>query len=1032
MVFKTLNFSKTSDSEKEIAQYWKDIDILKKSIDNREGRENYVFYDGPPTANGNPGIHHVISRTIKDGICKYHVMKGQRVIRKAGWDTHGLPVEIEVEKQLNLKNKTEIEQYGIAKFNEKCKDSVFTYESRWREMTTRMGQFIDMDDPYITLKNDYIETEWWILDKFFKEGYMYEGYKIMPYCSRCGTGLASHEVALGYAEIKTDTVIVPMKRKGMQNEYFLAWTTTPWTLISNVALTVHPDAVYVKVKSKDNIFYCAKSLAPSLFDEYEIVDEMNGRELEYIEYEQLLPFVSVPQGKKAFFITCAEYVTTEDGTGIVHCAPAFGEEDYQTGLKYNLPVLQPVNESGLFTTTPWEGKFVIDADKEIIEYLKKEGKLFKKQRIAHNYPHCWRCKTPLLYYAKSSWYIKMSALKDILVESNNEVNWHPPFVGEKRFGNWLENVKDWAISRNRYWGTPLNIWKCSCGHTTSIGSRSELKEKAIENIDVNIELHRPYVDDVHIKCDKCGSIMTRVKDVIDCWFDSGSMPYAQYHYPFENHDIFEDQFPADFICEGIDQTRGWFYSLIAISVFVKKTSCFKNVLVNDLILDVEGRKMSKSRGNTVNPFEMFDIYGADALRWYMLHVSPVWTPTKFDVEGLKEVKSKFFDTFLNVYNFFALYANTDDVDPRTFYIKPEDRDEIDKWILSKYNKLVKDCTELMDDYDMTTTVRKIQQFVNEDLSNWYIRRNRRRFWGSALTDDKKAVFNTTFEVLKGVCLLAAPFAPYLPEAIYRALTDEVSVHLGDYPVCDNSLINEKIEERMDLVRCLVSIGRGAREDAQIKVRQPLLAIHIDGRYNELISDLVPLIKEELNIQEVIFEHDLSEFMNFSLKPNYKTAGPVLGSKVKALADVLNKSDANKLLAELNEKGSIQVNVSGEIICLDKDLLDIRINAKEGFNVQMEDNLFVILDTHLTKELIEEGLARELISKVQQMRKSSGFEVMDRIDIFISCDAEVKDAVKVYDEFIKKETLTDDIKFTDEEYEAVNLNGHDCSVKVIKK
>jgi len=1032
MVFETLNFSKTAQAEKEIAKYWEEIDILKKSIENREGCENYVFYDGPPTANGNPGIHHVISRTIKDGICKYHVMKGQRVIRKAGWDTHGLPVEIEVEKQLNLKNKTEIEQYGIAEFNKKCKESVFTYESRWREMTTRMGQFIDMDDPYITLKNDYIETEWWILDKFFKEGLMYEGYKIMPYCSRCGTGLASHEVALGYTEIKTDTVIVPMKLKGKQNEYFLAWTTTPWTLISNVALTVNPDEVYVRVRSKDNIFYCAKKLAPTLFEQYEVLDEMKGKELEYIEYEQLIPFVSVPENKKAFYVTCADYVTMEDGTGIVHTAPAFGDEDYQTGLRYDLPVLQPVNENGKFTTTPWEGMFVIDADKEIIDYLKREGKLFRKQRIAHNYPHCWRCKTPLLYYAKSSWYIKMTALKDILVKSNNEVNWYPEYVGEKRFGNWLENVKDWAISRNRYWGTPLNIWKCGCGHTVSIGSRAELAQKAIEDIDCDIELHRPYVDDVHIKCEKCGQAMTRVKDVIDCWFDSGSMPYAQYHYPFENIDVFEDQFPADFICEGIDQTRGWFYSLIAISVFVKKTSCYKNVLVNDLILDAEGKKMSKSRGNTVNPFEMFEKFGADALRWYMLHVSPVWTPTKFDIEGLKEVKSKFFDTLLNVYNFFALYANTDNVDPRTFYIEPKDRDVIDKWILSKYNKLVKECTDLMDNYDMTTTVRKIQMFVNEDLSNWYIRRCRRRFWTSSLTDDKKAVFNTTFEILKGVCLLAAPFAPYMPEAIYRSLTGEASVHLGDYPICDNALIDEKIEEKMDLVRNLVSLGRSAREEAQIKVRQPLNAIHIDGRLESLIKDLIPLIKEELNVQNIRFENDLSEYMNFVLKPNYKTAGPALGSKVKLLAEELGKADAEKIISQLNKNGSIDINVSGEIININKNLLDIRINAKEGFNVQTENNLFVILDTHLTKELKQEGLARELISKVQQMRKNSGFEVMDRIDIYVNASDEVKDAFMQHGNFIKKETLADNIIFTDEQYEAVNLNEHQCHIKVIKK
>lgn len=1032
MIFKTLN-SNIKESEQHLIDYWKKIDILNKSIENRAGHKNYVFYEGPPTANGNPGIHHVLARTIKDGICKYHVMKGERVVRKAGWDTHGLPVEIEVEKQLNLKNKTEIEAYGIAKFNEKCKESVFAYESRWREMTTRMGHFIDMDNPYITLNNDYIESVWWSLNKFYKEGYMYEGHKVMPYCSRCGTGLASHELSLGYAEIQNETAIVPMKRKGTENEYFLAWTTTPWTLVSNVALTVHPDEIYVKVKSKDTIFYCAKALAAGLFEnDYEVLEEMKGKEFEYIEYEQLIPFVKVPEGAKAFFVTCADYVTTEDGTGIVHCAPAFGEEDYQTGMEYGLPVLQPVDESGVFTTTPWKGKFVIDADKEILAWLKAEGKLFKKQRFTHNYPHCWRCRTPLLYYAKSSWYIKMTALKDVLIKSNNEVNWHPDFVGEKRFGNWIENVKDWAISRNRYWGTPLNIWRCSCGSTTSVGSRAELKERAIEDIDINIELHRPYVDDVHLTCEKCGGVMTRVKDVIDCWFDSGSMPYAQYHYPFENEEIYKDQYPADFICEGIDQTRGWFYSLIAISAFLNKESCYKNVLVNDLILDAEGRKMSKSRGNTVNPFELFDQYGADALRWYMLHVSPVWTPTKFDVEGLKEVKSKFFDTLRNVYNFFALYANTDNVDPKTFYIEPKDRDEIDKWILSKYNKLVKDATEAMDDYDMTKTVKRIQQFVNEDLSNWYIRRNRRRFWGSELTDDKKAVFNTTYEVLRGVCLLAAPFAPYLPEDIYRNLTGEVSVHLGDYPICDESLINEKIEERMDLVRELVSIGRSAREDAQIKVRQPLSAIHIDGRYEELISGLIPLMKEELNVQQVRFEKDLSEFMDFSLKPNYKTAGPVLGPKVKLLAQSLQNADANCLVKELEKNGSIDVNISQEIIKIDKDLLDIRISAKEGFNVQTENNLFIILDTHLTEELLQEGLARELVSKVQQMRKNSGFEVMDRIDILLNCPQEVKDAAAAFDAFIKKETLADAILFTDEDYEAVNLNGYDCTVKVVKK
>lgn len=1033
MAFQTLNNNNIKQSEAALAKYWEEIDILKKSIDNREGCKNYVFYDGPPTANGNPGIHHVISRTIKDGICKYHVMKGERVIRKAGWDTHGLPVEIEVEKQLGLHSKTEIEKYGISLFNEKCRDSVFTYESRWREMTNRMGFFIDMDDPYITLKNDYIETEWWILKKFFDEGYMYEGHKIMPYCSRCGTGLASHEVALGYAEIATDTVIVPMKVKGKEDEYLLAWTTTPWTLISNVALTVHPEADYVRVKSKGVVLYCAKELMGKLFGETaEVLSEFKGKDLEYLEYEQLIPFVKVPEGKKAFYVTCADYVTTDDGTGIVHTAPAFGEEDYMTGQRYDLPVLQPVDENGVFTETPWKGQFVMDADKEIIAWLKKEGKLFKKIRVLHNYPHCWRCKTPLLYYARAGWYIQMSALKDVLVASNNSVNWFPDFVGEKRFGNWIENVKDWAISRNRYWGTPLNIWKCDCGEITAIGSREELRERAVEEIGLDIELHRPYVDDVHIKCDKCGSAMSRVKEVIDCWFDSGSMPFAQYHYPFENKEIFEDQFPADFVCEGIDQTRGWFYSLIAISSFVMKQSPYKNVLVNDLILDAQGRKMSKSRGNTVDPFEMFDIYGADALRWYMLHVSPVWTPTKFDVEGIKDVQSKFFDTLRNVYNFFALYANTDKVDPKEFYIEPQKREEIDRWILSKYNHLVKDVNEAMDEYDMTRTVRRIQEFVNEDLSNWYVRRSRRRFWRSELGDDKKAAYNTMHEVLVGVCLLAAPFAPYLPEEIYRSLTGKTSVHLGDYPTCDETMLDEALEAKMDLVRSLVSIGRSAREDAQIKVRQPLLAVHVDGQYEEQISDLIPLMKEELNVREVIFENELGEFMNYQLKPDFKKAGPLLGGKVKDLAAALGKGDGNEWMRQLKQDGVLKVQVGEEVIDVNEEMLDIRIFAKEGFNVQTEENLFVILDTHLTPELLNEGLVREVVSKVQQLRKNSGFEVMDRIDLYVSGAKEVKEAMAQAKDYIQKETLADDIFFTEENYEVFNINGYDSGIKVVKK
>ncbi len=1027
--FKELSNKPIAEREKEISNFWKEIDILNKSIENREGNQSFVFYEGPPTANGAPGIHHVIARTLKDTICKHRAMQGFQVKRKAGWDTHGLPVEIEVEKQLNLSSKQEIEEYGIAEFNQKCRESVFSYEKQWREMTDRMAYFVDMDNPYITLDNDYIESIWWILDKFNKEGFIYEGHKILPYCPRCGTGLATHEVALGYKEISSNTVIVAFKRKDA-DEYFLVWTTTPWTLAANVALSVHPDVTYIKAKSKDNVFILAKDLADKILGEgYEVIEELKGKDLEYIEYEQLMPFV--PADKKAFFVTLGDFVTTEDGTGIVHIAPAFGEDDYQLGRKYNLPVLQPVDEEGEYTTTPWEGRFVIDADVDIIKWLHGEGKLFKKEKLAHNYPHCWRCSTPLLYYAKPSWYIEMTRLKDQLVANNNSVDWYPDYVGEKRFGNWLENVNDWAISRTRYWGTPLNIWRCDeCGELTSIPSRKELVERAIEDIDESIELHRPYVDDVHLKCEKCNGIMTRVKEVIDCWFDSGSMPFAQYHYPFENKEIFEEQFPADYICEGIDQTRGWFYSLMAISTFVMGVSPYKQVLVNDLILDKDGQKMSKSRGNTVDPFELFDKYGADALRWYLLYVSPVWTPTRFDEEGLKEVLSKFFGTLSNVYNFFVLYANTDQVDPRDFFVDYDKRPEIDKWILSKYNNLVKEVNAELAIFDLNRSVRKIQYFVNEDLSNWYIRRNRRRFWASELDDDKKAVYNTTYEVLEGLSRLIAPFASYISEEIYQKLTDKLSVHLADYPVADESLINEKIEERMDLVRDLVSLGRAAREKEQIKVRQPIQKILVDGKYEELISDLIPLIKEELNLKEVVFEKDLSKFMDYTLKPNFKFAGPILGSKIKSLGKALGKLNPSEIVPKLERGESLQLDLDGEEVDINKDYVLINISAKEGFMVQMENNLFVILDTTLTKELILEGLAREFVSKVQQMRKNEDFEVTDNINIFFDGDEKMAQAIEAFQEYIMQETLALSIKRVDDPgLERQNLNDHSTGIKV---
>ncbi|MDD4035876.1 MAG: isoleucine--tRNA ligase, partial [Bacilli bacterium] len=989
--FKELEKGRVSNIENNIIDFWDRIDILNKSINNRENKDNFVFYEGPPTANGMPGIHHVLARVLKDTVCKYKTMKGYRVVRKAGWDTHGLPVEIEVEKELGLNNKTDIEKYGIENFNKKCKESVFRNEKAFTQMTKKMGYFINLDDPYITYDNDYIETEWWILKKFFDEGFIYEGHKILPTCTRCGTGLASHEVAQGYKEIKTDTVIVPMKLTKEENTYFLVWTTTPWTLISNVALAVNPKERYIKAESKGYNFILAKSLADKVLgDEYKVIKEYLGKDLEYIEYEQLMPFVNV-EGK-AFYVINQDFVTMDDGTGIVHIAPAFGEDDYNAGLDYRLPVVNPVSEDGKYLEGPWQDKFVMDADPEIIEWLRENNKLFKKERIPHNYPHCWRCSTPLLYYAKPSWYIEMTKIKDVLIKNNNSVEWYPSYVGEKRFGNWLENLNDWAISRSRYWGTPLNIWKCECGHLESIGSRKELVEKAIEDIDETIELHRPYVDNVHIKCKKCGNKMSRVKEVIDCWFDSGSMPFAQYHYPFENKELFESQFPADFISEGIDQTRGWFYSLLAISSFVTGKPPYKRVLVNDLLLDKHGMKMSKSKGNSPDPFKLFDIYGADALRWYLLYVSPPWNPTRFDEEGIKEVQSKFFNTIKNTYNFFVLYANTDGVDPREFNVPYEKRPEIDKWMMSKYNRLIKEVIEEMEVFDLTRAVKKIQDFVNEDLSNWYIRRNRRRFWASELDDDKKSVYNTTYEVLVGLTKLIAPIIPFLPEEMYQKLTDKESVHLEDYPKTNLNLINDEIETKMDLVRDLISLGRAAREDAKIKVRQPISEVLVAGKHKELIIDLVPLIKEELNVKKVTFENDLNKFMNFNIKPNFKEAGPIMGSKIKLFSEYLSNNKDN-ILEEFKTNESIKIKLDNEDFEITKNLLDIRIEAKDGFNVQTLNNIFIILNTTLNQDLIDEGIAREFISKIQQLRKSHDFEVMDRINIYYEASKEVQEAIK---------------------------------------
>lgn len=1034
-MIKNLSEKPIAQLQMEQAESWEKEDLLGKCISTREGMPSFIFYEGPPTANGRPGIHHVIARTLKDSVCRYKTMRGYAVKRKAGWDTHGLPVEIEVEKQLNMSGKQDIEKYGIKEFNEKCRESVFTYESMWREMTKRMGYLIDLDHPYITLDNDYVESLWWIIKEFFKAGLVYEGHKILPYCPRCGTGLASHEVAQGYKEVKVNTITAKFKRKDA-DEYFLAWTTTPWTLASNVSLTVGPDIDYVKVKmtagdEEGSVFYVAKVLADKVLGagNYRVLEEMKGKDLEYIRYEQLMPFIR--PDKDAFFVTCADYVTIEDGTGIVHTAPAFGEDDYNTGRRYDLPVVNPVDEQGKYTETPWAGRFVMEdgLDVDIIKWLAGENKIFAKEKMVHNYPHCWRCGTPLIYYAKPSWYIEMTKLKDQLVANNNTVNWFPDFVGEKRFGNWLENVNDWAISRNRYWGTPIPVWRCECGHLECIGSRAELAEKAIEDIDDNIELHRPYVDDVHIKCPVCGKTMSRIPEVMDCWFDSGAMPFAQQHYPFENSENFDEElFPADFICEGIDQTRGWFYSLMAISTFIKGRAPYKNVLVNDLILDKNGKKMSKSKGNTVDPFELFDKYGADATRWYLLHVSPAWSPTKFDEEGLIEIVSKFFGTLKNVYNFFALYSNQDKLEPQSLNVPYEARPELDRWIISKYNRLIREVTEDMDRYDHMKSVRKIQEFVTEDLSNWYIRRARRRFWGEEMNDDKKSVYATTYEVLVGVSQLAAPFAPFISDEMYQNLTGEESVHLSFFPEADETLIDEKTEERMDLVRDLVGLGRGEREKERIKVRQPLSSMLVDGKYESVIGDLAPLMMEELNIKKVIFENNLDEYMNYTLKPNFKVAGPVLGKNIKAFGQALAAAEPAETVSRLESEGKITMDIGGEPVEISKDMVDVKITAKEGFAVAMENNVFTILDTVITPELAREGLARELISKIQQMRKQKDYEMMDNIRIMIDADEDVKAAVEEYRDYIMKETLAVSIQEAGG-LSSADINGHATGLDV---
>ena len=1029
-MFKELDKRKANEVEKDILSSWKDMNILEETIKNREGKEDFVFYDGPIYANAKPGIHHVLAKSIKDSFCKYKTMQGYRVLRKIGLDTHGLPIEVNVEKKLGFKSKSDIESFGIENFCKECNKNTALNIDEVNRLTDIMGQFIDCEHPYVTCSNEFIESEWWIIKEMFKKDLIYHGNKVLWYCPRCGTELSANEVSQGYEQDSVNTVIFPLKKVD-EDAYFLAWTTTPWTLIANVALCVNPNLTYVKVESMGYKFIMCESLVEKVLGEdVKVIETYKGTDLVGMKYEQLMPFVNV-EGK-AFEVVADEYVTDSDGTGIVHIAPAFGADDNRVCQENGIGFVNPVGPDGCYTEGPWKGTLVTDKDLEIeiIKWLKENDKLFKKIKIVHDYPHCWRCKSALISYPKPAWYVATTKYKDKIIEANNKINWYPDYVGTKRFGNWLDNMVDWGISRSRYWGCPLPIWtNQETGEIYCVGSREELQELAIEDVDVmNMELHRPYIDNIHIKSPNTGDTLTRVEDVLDVWFDSGSMPYAQFHYPFENKELFESQFPADFIAEGLDQTRGWFYVLLVISTIISGESCFKNVVVNDMVLDGQGKKMSKSTGNIVDPIKTIEEYGADNVRWYMFHVSPVWTPLKFDLDGLKEVHSKFFNPFKNTYSFFQTYANIDNVNIDECNVNYEDREEIDKWLLSKYNKLVKYVTESYEKYDLNLVVKAITSFVSDDLSNWYIRRNRDRFWKSVMDNSKKAVYRTTYEVLVGLSQICAPIIPFTTEELYRNLTGEKSVHLSDFPKYNEEYINEEIETKMDLVRDLISLGRNVREEAKIKVRQPISEVIIDGKNKEIIADLVELIKEELNVKEVVFKDDLSEFMSLSVKPNFKEVGKLLGSKMKEFTTVLANLTIDEVNS-LNNGENITIKLDGSDFVVEPYMVEIRYNAKEGFNVATLNNNFIILNTTLTDELIEEGIARELISKVQNLRKERDFNIVDRITLYYNCDEEVEKAINNFNEFIKGETLSVEIIKKDNISNKVDLNGHETFIDV---
>ena len=1033
--------------EREVAKRWKEKNIIQKNFDMNKGKRYFTFYDGPPTANGKPHVGHIETRVIKDIIPRYKVMKGYQVIRKAGWDTHGLPVELEIEKKLGISGKQQIEEYGVEKFVKECKESVFTYVHMWEEMTNKVGFWVDMDHPYVTYHNDYIESVWWALKQMWEKGLLYEGHKVMPYCPRCGTALSSHEVAQGYKDVKDLTCVAKFKVVGKDNTYILAWTTTPWTLPSNLALCVNKSYEYVEVKAnigtddepKYENYILAKDLIESVLKEtpYEVVKTFKGEELLGTKYKQLMPFAKI-EGK-AFEVIHGDYVTLTDGTGIVHIAPAYGEDDSLVAKQNGIAFVNLVDKEGKFVkeVEPWAGRFVRDCNEDICKWLAENNKLFSKEKHVHSYPHCWRCDTPLLYYPKESWFVAMSKLRDELVENNNKVNWYPDTIRTGRFGKFLENVIDWGISRDRYWGTPLPIWTCEneeCGHRECIGSIQELKEKGIDVPD-DIELHKPYIDNVYLKCPKCGSKMKRAKEVIDCWFDSGSMPFAQWHYPFENKEMFDNNFPAQFISEAVDQTRGWFYTLTAIGTALFGRTPFENCIVLGHVLDEHGQKMSKSKGNGVDPMLLLDTVGADATRWHFYTCSAPWLPTRLGLKNVQETQRGFLSTLWNVYSFYVLYAEIDQFNPLK-YSDFKSKNVMDKWIISKLNTLVKEVAEKLDKYDITGAALQIEDFTDE-LSNWYVRRNRERFWSQELNDEKIGAYVTLYNVLVTLCKISAPFVPFITDEIYQNLVVNLdknapeSVHLCLWPEVDETLIDKKLEEEMDLAYKIVKLGRSARNSVNIKNRQPLSKMLIS--VNTLPEYYADIVKDELNVKQIELGAEMSDYVNFEIKPNLPVLGKQYGKLIPKIKEEIAKKNQMDLANKVKQGKIEYIDIDGTEIGLDQENLLITMQGKDGFAFSGEGEIGVVLDTKITPELAEEGILREVLSKVQNMRKESGFEVLDRINLYVAENEKIEKVIKKFEETIKHDTLANNI-FYDKEgvtYTDTNINGENLKVKVEK-